>query len=133
MFNTEERPVTVAVHPRLIDELKIRKEYIEKCTGRKTRGGLTTFSETAAMELKSIRESGNKIMEEINKTFRNKDLVIKKITEMGVEREYVPFELFKKMYDLCSVLCRKKDINIIQLELTKMKGLKKNEIIALWN
>jgi hypothetical protein len=132
MFIVEERPITVAVHPRLIEELKFRKEFIERYTGRKTRGGLTTFSEAAAMELKSIRETGDKTMYEINKIFKQKDLLVKKFTENGVEREFVPFEIFKRLYDLSAVLCRKKDTDVMQLELNKIKGLKKNEILCLW-
>ena len=132
MFNTYERPITVAVHPKLIEELKFRKEFIEKYTGRRAKGGLTTFSETAAMELKAIRESGNKIMSEIMKIMKIKDNYFKKISDMGIEREYVPFEIFKKMYILCSVLNRKKDHNLLKMEVTKIRGLDKNEIIHLW-
>jgi len=132
MFNIDERPVTVAVHPKLIDELKHRKESIEKETGRKAKGGLTTFSEMAAMELNSIREGGEKIMQEIFKTYKIKDLPVKRFSNMGIEEEYVPYEIFKKLYILCSVLSRKKDQTPIRLEVTKIRGLNKNEIIYFW-
>lgn len=132
MFTQDSRPVTVAVHPKLIDEIKFRKEFIESKTGRKAKGGLTTFSETAAMELKAIRESGDKIMGHINKTFKLKNSFIKRFSSNGINEDYVPFEIFKKIYILCSVLSRKKDQTPIQLEITKIRGLNKNEIICLW-
>lgn len=125
-----DRPVTVAINPRLIEELKVRKETIENETERKAKGGITCFSELAALELKSIRQSGDKIFKEILKI---KKVQIKKIIERGVEREYVPYEIFKKLFIFSSALNRKKDQKQIKLEITKIRGIKKNEIKFLWN
>jgi hypothetical protein len=125
-----DRPVTVAINPRLIEELKIRKETIEKETERKAKGGITCFSELAALELKSIRQSGDKIFKEILKI---KKVPVKKIIERGVDREYVPYEIFKKLLILSSALNRKKDQKQIKLEITKIRGIKKNEIKFLWD
>ncbi|MCK9430228.1 MAG: hypothetical protein M0R17_09515 [Candidatus Omnitrophica bacterium] len=132
MINQEERPVTVAVHPRLIEELKKRKEQIELETGRKMWGGLTKSSEMASMELKEIRKSGDDLMKDILKECNYKELPIKKIVEGNIEKEYVPYEIFKKLHRMVAVLSKKKDQTQIQLEVTKMRGIKKNEIICFW-
>ena len=134
MFTQEEneRPKIVGVHQKLLDELKIRERIFEKETGRPTWGRRLIFSEMAAMELKAIRESGDKITKEILLDFKDKELPIKKI-EIGNELvEYVPYEIFKKLFNMVSILSRKKDQAIIQLDVTKIKGLKKNEIICFW-
>ncbi len=129
-MNNNERPIVAAIHPTLINELKIRKEEIEKETGRKAKGGITCFSELAALELRSIRQSGNKIYNEILKI---KCIPVKKIIKKnGVETEYVPYEFFKKIYILASALKHKKDEKQIKIEITKIKGLKKNEIKYFW-
>lgn len=128
-MNNQERPIVAAIHPKLIDELKIRKEIIEKETERKTKGGITCFSELAALELKSIRLSGEKIYKEILKI---KNLPMQKLIKNGIEREYVPYEIFKKLLILASSLNRKKDQKQLKLEITKIRGLKKNEIKYVW-
>ena len=125
----DERPVVAAIHPKLIEELKIRKETIEKETGRKAKGGVTCFSEMAALELRSIRYSGDKILTEILKF---KDVPIQKLIINGREEEFVSREIFKKVFIFCSVLSRKKDQSPIKVEITKIRGLKKNEIKYFW-
>lgn len=125
----EERPIVAALHPKLIEELKIRKEVIERETGRKAKGGVTCFSEMAALELRAIRQSGERILKEI---YRLKEFPIKKIVIDGREEEFVPRELFKKIFIFCSVLSRKKDQNSIKIEMTKIRGLKKNEVKYFW-
>jgi len=127
MFN--EKPIVAAVHPNLIEELKERKRAIEEETGRKTKGGLTCFSEMAALELRTLRLSGKELMEKISKL---KTPPIKKIVENGTETEYVPYEFFKKLYILSSVLNKKKDRNSFIIDVSKVKGLKKNEIQYFW-
>ena len=124
-----ERPVVAAIHQRLIDELKERKDVIENETGRKAKGGITCFSELAALELNSIRKSGDQIFKEILKI---RKLPVKKITERGVEREYIPYEVFKKLQILASSLNRKKEQKQIRVEITKIRGLKKNDIKYFW-
>ena len=39
MFSQKERAIVAAIHPKLINELKLRKEIIEEETKRKARGG----------------------------------------------------------------------------------------------
>ncbi len=128
-MSEEDRPIAVAVSSRLVEELKIRKDTIEKETGRKAKGGITAFSELAALELKAVRMSGDKIVKEILKL---KDVPVKKIIDKGVEREFVPYEIFKKIYIFSSALNHKKDQTPMRIEVTKLRGLKKNEIKCFW-
>jgi len=51
----EELPVRVFIHPALLEELKIRKENIEKEQDYPIKGGLPVVSKIAAEELKMIR------------------------------------------------------------------------------
>lgn len=119
------RPIVVAVHPSLIEELKLRKAAMEEVTLRKTKGGLTNYSEMAAMELRILRQTGDSLFMEICKL---KKPPIKKITEFGIEREYVPYEIFKKLYICASALYKKKDKQQFRVEVAKIKGQQKNEI-----
>jgi len=119
----------VAVHPRLLEELKIRKEIIENEIGRKFEGGITCFSNLASIELWSIRQSGNKILKDILKLEK---IPVSKFTVNGSETEFVPYWIFKNLYILLSVLKNKKDNNLIRAEITKLRGLKKNEIKYFW-
>lgn len=129
MFDIQDKPIVVAIHPKLVNELKIRKEIIESETERKAKGGITCFSEMAAMELNSIRASGKKIYDEILKL---KNIPVKKFTENGVEKDFVPYEIFKKIYIFSSILSRKKDQTPLRIEITKIRGLKKNEFKYFW-
>jgi ABC-type uncharacterized transport system ATPase subunit len=115
----------MAVHRNLEEELKKRKEYMENITGRKTKGGLTNYSEMAAMELNTIRKEGDKIIRDILKI---KEVPIKKVVEMGIEREYVSYELFKKLHIYVSILSKKRDSSQFHVEVAKLKGQQKNEI-----
>ncbi len=127
--NSKVRPITAAIHPRLVNELEIRKNQIESETGRPVEGGKTSFSEMAAMELWSLRQSGKRIMEEILKI---KCPEVYKFQINGVETEFVPYWIFKKLFILSSTLSRRKDHNPIRVEIKKIKGLKKNEIKFFW-
>ena len=124
-----EKPVVIAVHPSLISELKLRKEIFENETGRKTRGGLTCFSEMAANELKMSRMSGDEIMKEILKI---KDIPIKKFVEEGVVKEFVSYDIFKKIFILSSALNKRKDQKQLKMEIIKIKGMNKNEVKYLF-
>lgn len=129
------RPITVAIHPNLKHELEIRKEIIEKELGRKTHGGITCFSEMAALELWALRQSGKKIMSEILKLSKNEeslDKYIHKFKINGVEQPFIPFWIFKKIYIFSSVLNLKKDEKNIKMEVHKIRGLKKNDIKYWW-
>lgn len=123
------RPIVAAVHPKLIDELKKRQDAMEKATGRKTRGGMTTFSEQAGYELELIRVHGDKIVREINDM---KDVPIKKILINGVEMDFVPYEYYKKLHIFSSILGKKKDQQQLKVEVAKIKGLQKNEVKLFW-
>lgn len=123
------RPIVVAVHPNLVDELKQRRDLMEKETGRKTKGGITCFSEMAAFELMLLRASGENIMREI---LNLDNIPIHKCFENGIEKEFVPYEIFKKLYIYSSALNKKKDIKQIKVEVSKIKGMKKNEIKYLF-
>ena len=123
----DERPVVVAIHPTLKEELDVRKSFFEDYTG-KIRGGLTTVSEMAAIELKSIRKSGDEI-KEIIKVNTPK---IFTFDTHGEIQEFVSYEDYKKLFILMSILNKKKDQQQIQVDLTKLKGLKKNEAKFFW-
>jgi len=126
----EERDVIVAaVSKDLIEELKFRQAIMETETGRKTRGGLTTFSKLAARELKAMRCSGEELMFEL---IKNKNPPVKKFNINGSELEFVPYELYKKLYIFASALNKKKDQQQIHVEVSKIKGLKKNEVKMFW-
>jgi len=129
VIDNGDRPIVCAIHPRLVDELKARRDLLLAETGRKTKGGLTCFSEMAAQELWAIRESGNKIMVEILKL---KDLPVKKVLENGTEKEYVPYEIYKKLFNYVSELRTKKDKTCLHIEVAKIRGLQKNEIKYFW-
>lgn len=120
------RPVVIACHPLLQEELKIRQEELFKETGRKTKGGITTFSKIAAWELSMIRQSGNEIksqIEDINQQIK---------TKVVDGEEYVSYHLYKKLYILTSILNKRKDTNQIILDIHKPRGSKKNEINFQW-
>jgi hypothetical protein len=120
----EERAVVIAVHPKMEYELKRRKEELEKITGKPIRGGLTTYSKFAAFELETIRKSGEEINREILK------VGAPEIYEFDVEqekRQFIAYEIFKKLFILTSILNKKKDHRQINVDLTKIKGLKKND------
>ena len=123
----DERPVVVAIHPNLKDELDLRKEFFEDHTG-KVKGGLTTVSEMAAIELKSIRQSGEKIKEIIKANTPKKY----KFDIHGEIQEFVLNEDYKKLFILMSILNKKKDQQQINVDLSKLKGLKKNEVKFFW-
>lgn len=53
--NNNEEPVRVFIHPNLLEELKLRKEQIEKEQNYPIKGGLPVVSKIAAEELKMIR------------------------------------------------------------------------------
>jgi len=122
---TGERPIVAAVHPTLIEELKIRQRIFEEETGSPARGGLTTFSQLAAQELKAVRMSGNKISEEIEGL---KELPSRKFNVEGAILDFVPREAYKKLYIFASALKRKKDMPQIRVDVSKIKGLKKHEL-----
>jgi len=102
---------------------------IEDETGRKTKGGLTCFSEMAAHELKCMRLTGEELLKEIIKTNHPP---VKKFLVNGVETEFVPYEIFKKLYIFSTALKKKKDHKQIRVEVSKIRGLKKNEISYFW-
>jgi len=123
------RPVTIAVHPKLEFELKERRRELEDVTNRPIRGGLTTYSEFAAFELEEIRKSGNEIIREILKI---KDPSIFRYEVNGIKRQFVTYEHFKKLFIFASILNKKKDQQQINVDLSKIKGLKKNDIEIYW-
>jgi ribosome biogenesis protein Nip4 len=127
--NQRERPIVAAIHPKLVEELKLRQVSMENATDRKTRGGMTTFSEQAAHELELIRLSGDKIVKEI---FKVKDIKVTKFLVNGVEMDFIPYETFKKLYIFSSILAKKKDCQQIKVEVAKIKGLQKNEVTMFW-
>ncbi|MDD4110152.1 MAG: hypothetical protein PHS54_01210 [Clostridia bacterium] len=129
MIEERERPVVIAVHPKLEFELKQRKEELESITGRPIKGGLTTYSEFAAFELEGIRKSGDEINQEILKI---KDNHIKEIEINGVMMPFVPYEHYKKLFIFASILKKKKDQQQINVDLSKLKGLKKNDVKIYW-
>jgi hypothetical protein len=125
----QERPIVAAIHPNLARELKIRKEMFEQETSRPTKGGLTIFSQLAAEELRAMRESGKRIIQEIYKVSKVK---VFKIEVEGVIKDFVDYGDFKRLYIYSSALNKKKDRPQIRLEVQKIKGLKKNEVKFLW-
>jgi len=69
----------------------------------------------------------------------DKDLLLKEILSLdkipvnkffvdGVELDFVRYEYFKKLYIYSSILKKKKDQQQINVDVSKIKGLKKNEI-----
>ena len=125
IIRERERPVIIAVHPKLEFELKERRRELESVTGRPVKGGLTTYSELAAFELELIRMSGYEITQ---RALKLKEVPIKEIEVNGVKRQFVAYEHFKKLFILLSALNRKKDQQKIYVDLSKLKGLKKNEV-----
>lgn len=121
----DERPVVVAVHKKLEFELKERKRELESVTGRPVKGGLTTYSEFAAFELETIRKSGDAINAEILKLNSPE---VHDVEVDGMNRKMVPYEHFKKLFIFASILNKKKDQKQINVDITKLKGLKKNDV-----
>jgi len=129
MIEEEDRPVIVAVHPKLEKELKERRAELEDITGRPIKGGLTTYSRMAAFELESIRKSGNELLKEIIKI---KTIPIHKFNLNGNIVDVVEYEHFKKLFIYMSILNKKKDQQQINVDLTKIKGCKKNNVEIFW-
>jgi len=129
MIEQRERPVVVAVHPKLEFELKKRKEELENVTGKPIKGGLTTYSEFAAFELEGIRKSGDKITGDILKI---KKVPIKEFEINGTIMPFVHYEYYKKLFIFTSILKKKKDQQQINVDLSKLKGLKKNDVKLYW-
>jgi len=129
MIIDRERPVTIAVHPKLENELKERRKELESVTNRPIRGGLTTYSEFAAFELEGIRKTGDEINKEISKLDKPN---IFEFEINGVKRQFVTYEHFKKLFIFASVLKKKKDQQQINVDLSKLKGLKKNDVKIYW-
>jgi hypothetical protein len=129
MISERDRPVAIAVHPKLEVELKMRKQELEEITGKPIKGGLTTYSQIAAFELESIRKSG----EDINKNILNlKNTEIYRVTINNQTMDVVPYDYFKKLFILVSILNKKKDQKQINIDLSKLKGLKKNNAEIYW-
>ena len=124
-----ERPVTIAVHRKLEFELKKRREELEGVTNRPIRGGLTTYSEFAAFELEAIRKSGEDLVREALKLEHPE---IYNFDINGIRRQFVSYEHFKKLFILTSILNKKKDQKQINVDLSKLKGLKKNNVEIYW-
>jgi len=129
MIELKERPVTVAVHPKLEYELKIRKQQTEELTERPMKGGLTTYSKLAAFELESIRKSGEELMQEI---YKMNEIKTYKFEIDGTEEDFVNYNDFKKLYIFMAILNKKKDQKQINMDITKLRGLKKNEANIFW-
>lgn len=53
--NPKEEAIKIRVHPLLVEELRLRKEDIEKKTGYKLNGGIPIVSKIAAIELRQRR------------------------------------------------------------------------------
>jgi hypothetical protein len=129
MIEEKERAVTVAIHPKLEAELKARKEELESATGKPIKGGLTTYSKMAAFELEAIRKSGDELRKEILKL--NK-VPIFNFNVDGENKDFVDYDYFKKLFIYLSILNKKKDQQQINVDLTKLKGLKKNNVEIYW-
>ena len=123
------RPVQILVHPKLEYELKRRREELEDVTNRAVKGGLTTYSEFAAFELAAIRKTGSEINKEILKVKTPK---IFEFEINGTSRQFVTYENFKKLFIFASILNKKKDQRQINVDLSKLKGLKKNDCKIFW-
>ena len=129
MTEEEDRPVIVAVHKKLERELKMRRDELEGITGRPIKGGLTTYSRMAAFELESIRKSGEELLKEILKI---KSISTHKLNVDGNIIDVVAYEHFKKLFIYMSILNKKKDQQQINVDLTKIKGCKKNNVEIFW-
>ena len=46
----------------------------------------------------------------------------------GMNRKMVPYEHFKKLFIFASILNKKRDQKQINVDITKLKGLKKNDV-----
>jgi uncharacterized protein HemY len=119
-------PIKIRVHPMMAEELQVRKEELEKITGYKLQGGLPVISHIAALELKRVRSTGQKILEQIN-THKKETRIFTFNNE-----QYVKLEDWNKLLTYLKSLSKKKDTEQIKLEIHKIKGIKKNEIVNIW-
>lgn len=110
----------------MAEELQIRKEELEKNTGYKIQGGIPVISHIAALELRRVRSAGDKILADI--AIHNKS--VKKYTFEN--EQYVKVDDWNKLLGYLKSLSKKKDTSQINLEIHKIKGIKKNEIINIW-
>ena len=129
MLIERDRPVVVAIHPKLEFELKIRKQDLESATDKPIKGGITTYSKMAAFELEAIRKSGDEINKEILKLHT---VPISKFKVDNKIQEFVPYNFYKKLFIFTSILKKKKDQQQINVDLTKLRGLKKNDVKIFW-
>lgn len=121
------RPIVVAVHPKLKLELDLRRDllthnYIPK-------GGIKTASELAAAELESIRKSEEELKQD-SLTFRNPKKF--KFEIKGCEEIFVEMATYIKLFKFVATLNKKKDRKQINVDLSKIKGLKKNDCKIYW-
>lgn len=124
-MNEKERPRVCAIHRDLEREFKIRKEEMEELTGNKIDGGLTTISQLVAHEIRLLRGSKEEIEKRIAEA---KKISIKKFNEV----KYIEYQVYQKLLNLCSILSKKKDNRQIIIDISKIRGLKKNELEFFW-
>jgi hypothetical protein len=63
MNEDNEKPVVIQVHPILLNEFKIMKEYLEAELGYKIYGGMPIVSKIIGLQLREKRISGKQSLE----------------------------------------------------------------------
>lgn len=131
LYDENRRAVILAVHPLLANELRMLKHIMEKENNfLPPEGGYTTYSKILGEQIRQIR-LGNKDPELRRMIFESKNYLKEPLMYKNFEDQIIPcipLGLFKKLYLMLLTLNSKKDQQKIRLEISKMKGIQKNDV-----
>jgi len=115
--------ITVQIHPDLKYELDKRKEFLT--VRYRPDGGFRTASQLAAFELEMIRASQQELKKELKKLEDPKTIV------QGAEA-FVNINDYIKLMKLASSINKRKDVKQINVDFSKIKGVKKSDVKFCW-
>jgi hypothetical protein len=133
LYDEHRNAVVLAIHPILANELKIMKFEMEKLGGLPTEGGFTSYSEIIGRQIRLMREK--KENKDLMQYISDSEISIKNPIMHNSEKGVIPcipLEVFKKVFISLIALNKMKDEQQVRFELTKIKGIKKNEIKFLY-
>lgn len=116
-------PITVQIHPNLKFELDKRKEMLT--LNHVPNAPFRTASLLAAFELETIRKS----RKELERDFLN--LKNPNIFDFGGS-SFVKIEEYIKLFNFASSIHKKKDQKQINVDFSKIKGIRKNDVQIFW-
>ena len=119
----ESDRITVQIHPNLKYELDRRKEFLT--VRYRPDGGFRTASQLAAFELQMIRVSQEDIKKQIKK-LENPNTIIQGSETFVNINDYITLMKF------AASLNKRKDNKQINIDFSKIKGVKKSDVKIRW-